>query len=62
MSTDTIPSPKDKAENSYYKNYTFRMKAGHTYTIDLISGDKHRQKARSVPASGNPRRQADRRG
>jgi serine protease Do len=40
----TIPSPKEKTENSYFKAYTFRMKAGHTYTIDLISGDKSGKK------------------
>ena len=36
----TIPSPKDKTEKSYFKAYAFRMHAGHTYTLDLISGDK----------------------
>jgi Trypsin-like peptidase domain len=36
----TIPSPKDKTENAYFKAYAYRMKAGHTYTLDLISGDK----------------------
>jgi S1-C subfamily serine protease len=35
-----IPSPKDKTKDAYFKEYTFRMKAGHTYTLDLISGDK----------------------
>ncbi|HZZ82376.1 MAG TPA: trypsin-like peptidase domain-containing protein [Gemmataceae bacterium] len=39
-----IPSPKDKNENSYFKAYAFRMKAGHTYTIDLQSGDKSGKK------------------
>ena len=33
--------PKDKVQQqSHAKIYTFRMKAGHTYTLDLISGDK----------------------
>lgn len=36
----TMPSPKDKTEKSYFKTYAFHMKAGHTYTLDLISGDK----------------------
>jgi hypothetical protein len=36
----TMPSPKDKTEKSYFKAYTFRMKEGHTYTLDLISADK----------------------
>ncbi len=36
----TMPAPSDKAEQSHYKRYTFRMKAGHTYTLDLISRDK----------------------
>ena len=40
----TIPSPKDKDENSYFKAYTFRMKSGHTYTIDLINGEKSGEK------------------
>lgn len=35
-----MPSPSDKAKNSYFKAYSFRMKAGHTYTLDLISGDQ----------------------
>jgi S1-C subfamily serine protease len=33
--------PKDKVQQqSHVKIYTFRMKAGHTYTLDLISGDR----------------------
>jgi serine protease Do len=36
----TIPSPKDKTENSFFKAYVYRMKAGHTYTVDLVSSDK----------------------
>ena len=36
----TDVSPKDQTQNSHFKPYTFRMKPGHTYTIDLISGDK----------------------
>jgi S1-C subfamily serine protease len=35
-----IPAPSDGAQKSHFKKYTFRMKAGHTYTIDLISKDK----------------------
>ncbi len=34
------PNPEKRTENSYFKEYAFRMKAGHTYTLDLISGDK----------------------
>ncbi len=43
----TMPSPKDpkdKTEKSYFKAYAYRMKAGHTYTLDLISGDKSGKK------------------
>lgn len=36
----TIASPSDAAQKSHFKAYTFRMKAGHTYTIDLTSADK----------------------
>ena len=36
----TRPSPSDASQISYFKTYTYRMKAGHTYTIDLNSGDK----------------------
>ena len=40
----TIPSPSDASQTSHFKKYTFRMKAGHTYTVDLISGDKSGKK------------------
>ena len=40
----TLPAPADKAEQAHYKKYTFRMKAGHTYTLDLVSGDKSGKK------------------
>jgi serine protease Do len=49
----TMLAPKDKAEStpstdarkSFYKTYTFRMKAGSTYTIDMIaSAGKFRKK------------------
>jgi serine protease Do len=36
----TLPSPMDKDQKSYCKTYTFRLKTGHTYTFDLLSGDK----------------------
>jgi serine protease Do len=37
----TKDDPKDKVQQqSHAKIYTFRLKAGHTYTLDLISGDK----------------------
>jgi S1-C subfamily serine protease len=43
----TIPSPEDLSKNvpketakpAYYKSYDVKLKAGATYTIDLISGD-----------------------
>ena len=37
-------TPKDVAKLSYYKNYTFRMKAGHTYTIDMNRADRGKGK------------------
>jgi len=37
-------TPKDIAKLSYYKSYTFRMKAGHTYTIDMVRADKKGKK------------------
>lgn len=41
----TKEDPKDKVQKECHaKNYTFRMKAGSTYTIDLISGDKSGKK------------------
>lgn len=43
--TLTIQDPMDTIQqNSYAKQYTFKMKAGHTYTIDLISSDKSGKK------------------
>ena len=35
-----MPSPKDKAELAHHKLYGFAMKAGHSYTFDLVSDDK----------------------
>lgn len=41
----TIQDPMDTVQaNSHAKQYTFKMKAGHTYTIDLISSDKSGKK------------------
>ena len=36
----TEPSPSDFNLTSHRKTYTFNMKAGYTYTIDLLSKDK----------------------
>ncbi len=41
----TGQDPKDRVQtNSHFRAYPFRMKAGHTYTLDLISGDKSGKK------------------
>lgn len=40
----TIPSPSDANKISYFKIFNFRMKPGHTYTLDLTSGDKSGKK------------------
>ncbi len=36
----TGPCPEDEAKASYVKSYNVQLKANHTYTIDLRSGDK----------------------
>ena len=41
----TKDDPTDKVKtDSHAKTYTFRMKAGHTYTIDMIGADKTGEK------------------
>lgn len=50
----TGPSPKDQTQNSYFKQYTFKMKAGSTYTLDLISSDKSGKKLDPYMKLENP--------
>ncbi len=50
----TMPSPSDKAQQSHFKRYSYRMKAGHTYTVDLISSDKSGTKLDTYLRFENP--------
>ncbi len=53
--TLTIQDPMDTMQaSSYAKQYTFKMKAGHTYTIDLISSDKSGKKLDTFLRLENP--------
>ena len=57
----TMVAPKDKsddtpstdAKKSYFKTYSFRMKAGSTYTIEMIAASAGGKKKKKAPADEN---------
>jgi hypothetical protein len=50
----TEPAGDDKTKDAYRKIYKFHMKAGHTYTLDLVSGDKTGEKLDTFLRLENP--------